>query len=190
MHLLQYESEQTLSYLNHTPRSSNCVGNHAYIIGQCKLITPTIEESTALGYVGDIEVYFRLLKLGIVYHSERYKKTSHGKRDNSYCCYRTITGNLCFGRIELFSSSCAFIRELQTLLTSLMEKAGHPCRTTLQRYRNADLLSSYVIPIDLSTVDHSPLTVVPIERISSKVCVIPVRDSHYCIIQPNNIERH
>lgn len=193
MHLLQCESEETLSYFNHyTQRQSNRVGNRSYIVGKCKLITPSSEESTALDYIGNIEVYFRLLQRGILYHSSRYKQAFLGKRDNIHCCYRTTTGKLCLGRIEFFSKTpraCAFIRELQPLPISLMGKAGHPCRRVLQQYQHADLLSSYVIPINMSTID-SPLIAVPIDSIISKLCIIPVVDCHYCVIQPNNIERH
>lgn len=60
VHLLQYESEETLNYLNHmhpTPKYSNCVGEHSYIIGQCKLITPTSTESSILGYARFIFAY-------------------------------------------------------------------------------------------------------------------------------------
>lgn len=85
---------------------------------------------------------------------------------------------------------CAFIRKLEPLATSLMEKSGHPCRRVLKQYQDADLLSSYIVPVDISSVDHNSLTVVPIDSIISKVCVIPVGNICYCIIQPNNIERH
>ena len=76
MKLLQHESDKTLSYLNysHSRPNMTCVGDHAYIVGKCVLTTPTNEQSSALGHSGNIEVYFRLLKDGIMYHSTGYKK--------------------------------------------------------------------------------------------------------------------
>lgn len=168
------------------------VGNQSYIIGQCKLSQP-LNNLLHQAMQGILNVFLRLLKNGILYHSSTYKKLFSGKRDNSHCCYQSLSGDICYGRIELFSntpSPCVLIRQLQQNSTSLLEKAGHPCRSVLVEYQGADLLSSYIVPVNMSTVDHSSLTAVSIDSIISKVCVIVVGDSHYCIVQPNNIERH
>lgn len=167
-----------------------CVGKHSYIIGQCKLSTPTTEQSTALGYAGNIEVYSRLLKDGIVYHSTSYKKLC-GKRNNIYCRYISETGDFHFGMIESFTNTpypFVFIRQVQQSATSLIQRAGHPCRVSLLKYQTVDMLGSFIISIDLSA--NRPLVAIPIDSIISKVCVVSVCDSKYFIVQPNNIERH
>lgn len=59
---------------------------------------------------------------------------------------------------------CAFVRQLEQLGTSLTSRAGHPCRSSLTQYVNADLLSSYIVPINFST-ETCPLLVVAIDDI-------------------------
>lgn len=84
-------------------------------------------------------------------------------------------GDICYGRIELFSNTpcpCVLIRQLQQISTSLLEKAGHPCRSSLVEYQGADLLSSYIVPVNnITIVDHSSPTAVSIDSIISKACV-------------------
>lgn len=131
------------------------------------------------------------LKDGIMYYSRSYQK-SHGKRDNIHCRYRSETGEYCFGEIELFTTTpnpSAFIRQMEPLSTTLINRAGHPCRNSLIKYRSADLLSSYIVPVQMCT-DHSPLHVIPIDSITLKVCIISDCNNHYCVVQPNSTERH
>ena len=120
-----------------------------------------------------------------------HMKSRKSKRNNSYCCYEDNIGNTSFGKIELTSTTqpSALIRQLKPLQTTLMTMAGHPCRTSLNSYQDADLLSSFITPVDLST-DLNQLLAVPIDSIVSKAVLISVSGYHYCIIQPNNIERH
>ena len=126
-HLLEHESEETLKYLNHSiSKPGECVGNRSYIIGRCKLITPSREQSTALNYTGDIEVYYRLLRCGIMYHSSKYRENFQGKRDNRYCCYRTTSGNFCFGRIELFAKTPTACAGIGTFAYKFNDKGRPP----------------------------------------------------------------
>ena len=146
-YLLEHESEETLHYLEHSVPRSNMkgIGNQSYIIGKYQLANPTEEQSVALGHTRSIEVFSRLLKDGIVYHSSSYKRALNSKRNNTNCCYKDSAGNICFGRIELFVNApkaCALLRQLQPLGTSLYSTAGHPCRDTLKKYSSADLLTS------------------------------------------------
>lgn len=195
--LLVCESEQTMNYINHlshlAPRPNMMkIGGHTYIVGKNKAAVPTTEQSAALGYSGNIEIFSRVLKDGIPYYSTSYTRSGNSKRDNTHCYYQSDTGDSSFGVIELFTSTprpCAFIRGLKTLETTLINRAGHPCRTPLIDYQQADLLNLYITPVQLST-DLGQLLAVPIDSIICKAIVISVSGSHYCIVQPNNFERH
>lgn len=94
-----------------------------------------------------------------------------------------------FGRIKFFGLTpvpSVFIQLLLQSNTSLMTTAGNPCRSSLLQYKEVDLLSSYIVPVDST----EQLIVVPIKSIISKVFVV-VRDKQiYCIVQPNTFERH
>ena len=195
--LVKCESEQTMKYIDHlsnlTPRSNMmCIGNHTYVIGQLRRTKTTTEQSILLGS-GNIDVFSRMLKDRVLYHSTNYLKSVSGKRNNTHCCYRDETNDsICFGQIELFTTiptPCALVRQLQPLSTSLINKAGHPCRTSLLYYQQADLLNSYIIPVN-SLPDHCSLKVVSIGCIISKVVLVSVLGDNYCVVQPNNIERH
>ena len=151
-----------------------------------------VEQSAVLNCDGTIEIFFRLFKDGVLYHSTGYFRATTGKRDNTYCRYRDTEDSIHLGRIEVFTTTpepCALLRELYPLETTLINQGGHPCRVSLKHYQEADLLSSFIIPVNLSVV-HSPLIAVPVDNIISKLVLISVSDSHYCVVQPNNMERH
>lgn len=106
--------------------------------------------------------------------------------------YIDINGDICFGEIEVFTNTptpSALIYQLQPQRRSLISRAGNPCRNTLSKYQDIDLLKQFIIPVSFDT-SHSPLQVIPIESIIHKVCIISVRSDYYCVVQPNNIERH
>ena len=76
---------------------------------------------------------------------------------------------------------------LNPLDTTMMNQAGHPCRTSHLHYQEADLLSMYIVPVDIST-ELSPLRAVSVNNIMSKLVLVSVSDRHYCVVQPNRIE--
>ena len=137
-----------------------------YFVGQHKVMTPTREQAIALGHDGIIEVFYRMFKSGVVYHSTSYQRSASGKRDNTHCSYwDKADGSRCIGQIELFTTSpksYAFIRQIRVLERSYYFQAGHPCRVSLNKYQEADLLRSYILPVNLSTTDCQ-LLAVPID---------------------------
>jgi hypothetical protein len=164
-----------------------CIGNHTYVVGKQKIVVPTAEQSIALAFDDNIEVFSRLFKDGVLYYSSSWKQGN--KRDNIHCAYNDGTGEKCFGIIEIFTSTpkpCAFIRQLTAPPTTLINEAGHPCRTCLTYYQQVDLLDSYITPVKVST----NLSAVPIDSIISKAVIISVSQRQYCIVHPNNIEHH
>ncbi len=195
--LFERESEYTMNYINSlsrlAPKSNmRSIGSHMYIVGNCKAVPPTLEQAAALICGNSIEIFSRLLKNGILYYSQDYKRSNLIKRDNTICYYQDTNGQYCFGAIDLFTTTpepIAFIRQIITLQTTLINKAGHPCRSLLSVYQQADLLDSYITPVDLPT-NSTQLSAVPIASIVSKAVIISVSGCHYCVVQPNNIERH
>lgn len=115
--LVVHESDRTLTYLN-CKRSRrpdmDCVSDRTYVVGKRIVATPTTEQASALGECGNIEVYYRLLKDGIMYHCTGYQKKG-GKRSNIHCLYTsdTDTGDTSVGIITLFTNTplpCAVSR--------------------------------------------------------------------------------
>ena len=196
--LVQCESERTMTYIDRlshlTPKTNMmCIGVHSYVVGHYRVSTPTIEQSTALRYTGNIGVFSRMLKDGVLYHSTNYVNSTSGKRNNTHCCYQDKANDcISFGQIELFTTCPrphAFVRPICPLGVSMLTQAGHPCRSSLAIYQQIDLLSAYIVPVNLST-NCSPLIAVSIDCIISKVVTVSVLDKHYCVVQPNNVERH
>ena len=192
--LSKCESEEVLEYLANPYRKNRVqIGEHTYVVGLCKVVSASTEQSIALERSGNIEVFFRMLKSGVMYHCTSYSRATSGKRDNTYCCYRHSSDNsIRFGQIELFACTpepYALLRELNPLDTTIINQAGHPCRTSLLHYQEADLLSMYIVPVNIST-ELSPLTAVSVNNIVSKLVLVSVSNRHYCIVQPNSIERH
>lgn len=194
--LLENDSQQTVSYIEQishlTPRSNmKSIGSNMYIVGKCKLIVPTAEIA-AIVDSNSVEVFGRLFKDGVIYYSRNYTSSKCVKRENTYCCYRDAENEaLYFGQIETFVTSPsphALIRQLTFLQTTLINKAGHPCRACLTPYQEVDLLNSFIVPVSLPS--SCQLELVSVEHIVSKIVMVCVFDNYYCIIQPNTIERH
>ena len=58
---------------------------HTYIVGQVHAIVVTDRELEALGLTNPLQVFTRLFKDGILYHSLKW--TSEGKRNDTICCF-------------------------------------------------------------------------------------------------------
>ena len=165
------------------------IGRHTYVIGK-QTTVPTQEQASALGSSGNILVFLRMQKNFVVFHARRYSRALTGKRNNTYCWFHK-EGAIHFGAIELFvfsSAPCALIRKIHIAQTSLLNLAGYPSRPSLLAYRQVDLLSHHIAPVDLSVT--TPLVAVPLENVLSKVVFVNAFDLSCCIMQPNTIERH
>ena len=77
------------------------------------------------------------------------------KRDNTYCLYLT-DDSYNFGRIQLFvltTSPYAIVKKLEGFDQSIMNQLGHPCRPSLQIYKETDLLNHYIVPVQHATTN-------------------------------------
>ncbi len=119
-----------------TKANITSICTHTYILGKCKSMCPTLEQSTILGCsFTNIEVFFRLFKDGVTYHSSSYKWSTKGKRNNTLCCYHDESdGGLRFAQIYLFANTnqpYALVCNLRVKNPSLMKQAGYACRSNL-----------------------------------------------------------
>ena len=191
--IFKNESDKTISYIsnltNKAPRSTmTAIGDHMYAIGQRKVSVTTSEQSAVLSFYGNIEIFYRLMKDGILYYCTGYAKALNSKRDNTYCLYLT-NDSYAFGRIQLFvltTSPYAIVKKLERLDQSIMNQAGHPCRPSLHIYKETDLLNHYIVPVQHST----NICAISLQQIVSKVFIVKVLGKQYCILQPNSIEYH
>ena len=187
---LQLYAEPALVLQSGQKSNMTNIGRHTYIIGKQTTTVPTQEQASALGSSGNILVFLRMQKNGVVFHARRYSRALTGKRNNTYCCFHR-EGAIHFGAIELFvfsSTPCALIRKIHIAQTSLLNLAGYPSRPSLLAYRQVDLLRHHIAPVDLSVT--TPLVAVPLENVLSKVVFVNAFGLSCCIMQPNTIERH
>ena len=166
-----------------------CISDHAYIVGITKQIKLSSEQSRAL-HVTSARVLYRLYKDGILYYANEYCKDS-GKRNNTVCSFLDDDNRLCFGQIELFivePVSSALIYQYH-LNSTVMQEAGHSCRSVLEPYKEVDLLSCF-IHLCKEPPLSSALLAVNIERILAKAILIKTLTRNFLISNPNNFERH
>ena len=195
------ETRQTMEFINSVSHNElrstmTFITQHTYIVGQLHRMTPTTEQARVLGCSDTIQAFTRLFKDGVIYHSTNYAKIK-GKRNNTTCCYHSTRDDTThFGRIELFitlPTPTALIWELEPLSESLLQKGGHPCRSSLNIYQQVDILNNYIVPLK-GVTPSTQLVRVPIEHILSKLVFITITSNdtpnEYVVKQPNNFERH
>ena len=189
--LVKIDNDNMVAFLNHrAPRSNmECISDHAYIVGITKQIKLSSEQSRAL-HVTSARVFYRLYKDGILYYANEYCKDS-GKQNNTVCSFLDDDSRLCFGQIELFiveQVPSALIYQYQ-LNSTVMQEAGHSCRSVLEPYKEVDLLSCF-IHLCKEPPLSSALLAVNIERILAKAILIKTLARSFLISNPNNFERH
>ena len=79
------------------------------------------------------------------------------------------------------------MKQLEGFDQSIMNQAGHPCRPSLQIYKETDLLNHYIVPVQHATTNVCEIS---LQQIVSKVFIVTVLGNYYCILQPNSIEYH
>lgn len=188
-----HESDETMGYLisssNRWPNKvSICEGIH--IVGKTVTKKPSLEESAAISCNEEtIEVFYRMYSKGVIFHSTSYSRCS-GKRDNSNCCFFNSAGrSISIGQIVLFikhPQPLVLLNCYKKLDQSITKSAGNPCRSSLSRYQEIDLLDSYIMPVELDRT----LIAVPITSIISKIVIVCQENKLFCVIQPNSFERH
>ena len=83
--------------------------------------------------------------MGVLYYANEYCKNTR-KRNNTVCSFIDSDNRLRFGQIELFSVDpvpSAFLYQYQ-LNSTVMQEAGHSCRSLLEPYKEVDLLSCFI----------------------------------------------
>ena len=77
--ILKNESGKIISHINNVvymaPRSTmTLISDHIYAIGRHRVTVTTAEQSAVLSFHGNIEIFYRLMKDGVLYYSTGYAK--------------------------------------------------------------------------------------------------------------------
>ena len=85
----------------------------------------------------------------------------------------------------------ALVREMKSSSSTLLTRAGNPCRQILNEYQRVDYLDSFYKEV-LAASDSSDLKAIPVAAITGKAIQIQLcnSDYKYVIKQPNHYERH
>ncbi len=119
-----------------------------------------------------------------------YSVCYKGKRDSSICCY-VENGEKKYGTIQkyILAPPIVLLKPFKKTSTSLLFSTGNPCRARLQRYADADLLSTFIVQVFDETL---PLCAIPMSTLCCKCVKISFPDSNHSFIVhiPNNFEHH
>lgn len=193
--LAEHESEETMDFLNTSshiaPRSNMTrIGEHMYVVGQCRVKTLTTEQCAALGADEPVPCFTKLYKDGVLYHCTSGAEV-HAKRDSTVCAFERSDNKQHFGRILLFintPSPQVIVKEFYQPSQSLLKQAGPPCRPVLAMYKDIDLLNSYITVVE--ETPSNPLLAIPLLDIKEKMVFVKSEISTYVIKQPNRYEHH
>ena len=197
--LQEQESDETLKLLQYfggdaPRRNMKQVGDSTYAVGKIEQKELTrIEKQVLRTFSGSsVQSCTRIFHQGTLYHSRRYAK-GLGKRDSTICSF--MEGGLQkFGQIEFFPlipEPMALVREMKSSPSTLLTRAGNPCRQVLDEYQRVDYLDSIFKEVR-ATSDVSDLKAIPVAAISGKAIQIHLYNSdyNYVLKQPNHYERH
>ncbi len=158
-----------------------------YSIGKMQTGGFTQNEMSALQTVSTAAT--SILSFDKLYFKESILYSSHfkGKRNSSICSFLE-SGEKKYGVIQKFilSPPLALIKPFKQTSSSLLSRAGNPCRETLQCYANADLLSTFIVEV------YHELCAIPLSSLCNKCVIISFPDSirSFVINIPNNYEHH
>jgi hypothetical protein len=106
------------------------------------------------------------------------------------CCYKKDKTRH-YGIIQkfCFSPPLALITPFKQTSSSLLGRAGNPCRENLQTYAEVDLLGAFIVEVNN---DLLPPSAIPISSLLSKCVKVSCKDSlhSYIVHIPNNYEHH
>lgn len=198
--LFEIESEDTLQFIaplsskhSFTRKNMAPLLPGIYSIGNIQSIHATQDELSALQNVNftgsSILAFQRIYMHDTILYSCQY--CGEGKRDSSVCCYRGVDGTKHYGVIHkfCFSPPVALITPFRKTSSSLLKRAGNPCRQILKNYAEVDLVGVFAIEVHNEVL---PLCAIPISSLLSKCVKVSCKDSIYSYIIniPNNYEHH
>lgn len=177
---------------NTPKRGMQQVSEHTYTLGKMIQRHASTDECELLNIPrGLLQIYTRVFHNGTIYHSASYFK-GQGKRNNQIC-YFSSEGRK-FGEIQFFTlnpNPAAVIKVFEPSGSTILQRAGNPCRPILEDYKEIDFLSTFVHEIKFPK-EHSYLMVIPISRIEGKAVHLQLENSlfDYVLTQPNTYEHN
>jgi len=192
--LIERENQATLNFIEKTSgdaKRSNMkkLSEHTYCVGQSKLVSLSSSECAIVGQE-TAEVFGKAFCNGVLYYSRNQSKEQH-KRDSTICIYKNGMDQK-FGEIQKFVIApipFAIIHEFEPFESTLLDQAGHTCRSVLKDYAEVDLLNDYIHAVN---INPQKVNTIPIENLKGKAILImpPEINCVFAIKQPNNFERH
>ena len=180
-----------LSTLSNT-RNMSQLGDHCYIVGSTAKTILTEKQKYAIDTNQEYNiVFYRLHKAGVTYYSTSYVNDQNFKRENTICSFTNGRDTIHhYGQIDLFVADprpVALIKLYCIESISIMQSAGHPCRSKLCIHKETDFLSTIINPV---TFASSHLIAVSVENITGKPVTVKMDETTYLINQPNVYEHH
>ena len=195
-----HEDDSTMRFIDHVtnavPRSNmTFISDHMYMVGPCKATILTDEQSQAFHCRTNSvhDTFSKLYKNGIMYASA-LRSRDDLLRNNTVCIFEAEDNSIQFGLIELFIAAAtpeeiptALMYKLNCQDDSILQRGGHPCRTALLEYQEANLLKNFIVAVEFQFLT---ITAVKVDRICGKVVVLEIDNNAYVILQPNTFEHH
>ena len=197
--LQEHKSEETLEILQSfggdaPRRNMRQVGDNTYTVGKVEPKKLSSTERQALQIHADscVQSCSRMFHQGTLYHSTRYAK-GFGKRDSTICSF--LDGHQQkFGQIQCFCLNpqpIALVLEMKESPSTLLTRAGNPCREVLNEYKRINYLNIIFQEV-YATPESMELKAIPVSTITGKAIQIHLYNSNYDYVlkQPNNYEHH
>ena len=145
------------------------LSEHTYCIGQSKLVSLSSSECAIVGQETE-EVFGTAFCNGILFYSHDQTTEQH-KRDSTICIYKDGVDQK-FGEIQKFVIApipFAIMHEFEPFEKTLLDQAGHTCRSVLKDYAEVDLLNDYIHAVNINPQN---VVTIPIENLTGKAVLI------------------
>ena len=190
--VLQQESAEFLSFYSGTSprRGMQSCGEGMYAVGSFDKTRLSVVNRELLGNT-QTRTFTRAFIKGALYHSAAYAKAAQGKRNNQVCHFKDQHGHR-FGVIQVFAlipEPVAIMNVLCLSDSTILQRAGHPCRPLLSEYRDVDFMSSFLHEVECQ---NSHPEVIHLKYINGKAVQIELHNGRYNYVlkQPNTYEHN
>lgn len=196
--LVDVENEQVLKFIASLSqikiyrRNMTLLSPDIYSIGSLQSAHLSCDELLAVHELtgstrNNYFTFYKLYMHDTIYYSCMYE----GKRDSSICCFN-FHGEKHYGIIQKFCTPppLILIKPFNKTSSSLLKRAGNPCRELLKDYVETDLLEAFIV--EVATNELLDVCAVSTSSLLSKCIKISCSNSLYSYIVhiPNNYEHH
>ena len=172
-----------IDQVNNNVSKSNMIlmADHTYIVGASKTVTLNSKQCEAFHCNSEV-TFTKLYKDGLIYRTR-----DKALRNDTVCVFKSEDNSVQFGLINIFiagANPTALLYKSIILDDTILDQAGHPCRSVLLEYQEANLLGKYIIPVQYQ---RTSLTAIKFDAILGKAVIVDSGRSVYAVIQPNRL---